>query len=295
MLGTAEANGRIVRLVHGVWIASEALATDPGGLHLQLALAKQMQCSNIIAADHTAALAWGLDLPDDSAVDRPPAFIEPAGPGARHRSEDSGTIRPARLPRGHRVEHPSGLIVTTPARAAVDLAARLRLPEALIVLDSAARMELAARFGSASLRNHYRNPARLAASTAPLAQAAAVAATPSTRTGLVAAVNLTDPRRESALESRSYGHMVGCLPLPELQFPIETPGETFFVDFAWPQFRVVGEADGLVKYQKPEALHAEKLRQEAIENCGWIVVRWTSKEMRNPNAVLQRISRHLHR
>ncbi|MGH8962686.1 MAG: hypothetical protein ACRDWT_16110 [Jatrophihabitantaceae bacterium] len=45
-------------------------------------------------------------------------------------------------------------------------------------------------------------------------------------------------------------------------------------DFYWPEFGVVGEADGRMKYDDRTVLLAEKRRREALEALGLIVVRW---------------------
>jgi very-short-patch-repair endonuclease len=47
----------------------------------------------------------------------------------------------------------------------------------------------------------------------------------------------------------------------------------------WGAQRVIGEADGLAKYDVVGALRAEKLRQERLERLGFTVVRWTWREM----------------
>ncbi|MEK9735947.1 MAG: hypothetical protein VW239_01325, partial [Candidatus Nanopelagicales bacterium] len=60
------------------------------------------------------------------------------------------------------------------------------------------------------------------------------------------------------------------------------------VDFALDN--VIGEADGKVKYQTPEALWAEKTRQIELEGDGFDVVRWTFPEMlSHPADVFRRI------
>ncbi|MGH8963294.1 MAG: hypothetical protein ACRDWT_19230, partial [Jatrophihabitantaceae bacterium] len=45
-------------------------------------------------------------------------------------------------------------------------------------------------------------------------------------------------------------------------------------DFYWPEFGVVGEADGRMQYDDRTVLLAEKRRREALEALGLIVVRW---------------------
>ena len=44
-------------------------------------------------------------------------------------------------------------------------------------------------------------------------------------------------------------------------------------DFLWEAYRVVGEADGKVKYLQDE-LWAEKQRQDDIEDADYEVIRW---------------------
>jgi very-short-patch-repair endonuclease len=79
-------------------------------------------------------------------------------------------------------------------------------------------------------------------------------------------------------------------PLPELQVAIETPLGTAYVDCLWRAQMVVGEADGIQKYDKDSALSNEKLRQEALEQLGYRVVRWGMVTLRtSPMGVLWRI------
>ena len=68
--------------------------------------------------------------------------------------------------------------------------------------------------------------------------------------GLAEAISLADPRAESPLESASRGFLHEAhLPLPELQAWIcGADGRTYRVDFLWRDRRVIGEADGWVKY-----------------------------------------------
>jgi very-short-patch-repair endonuclease len=205
------------------------------------------------------------------------------------------TIAVRDLPPQHRCAHPSGLLVTTPARTAVDVASSCGVPEALITLDSAARLELRTRVGERRLRDAYTSTPLLEASRAPLLDASRFAATLRTRRSLVDVVPLADPRRESANESLSYGHMLlAGLPLPELQTRIVTPEGDAFPDFLWAQAMVIGEADGAVKYTSQEDLVREKRRQEALEQMGFRVVRWMYTDLRQrPSSVMSRIAHAL--
>ncbi len=292
-LRTAVAAGVVVHLTRGVYVAADAVPEDASARHVQLAIAHQLRRPRVIASGHTAALAWELDLGDrQGAAAAPVAFTAPVRPGVRSLRQADVTIAVRPLPAEQRVAHPSGLVVTSLARTAVDLAASAPLPEALVVLDAAARRSLAEVVGQRRVRAHHTRPQSLRDACRPLRQALPAAATQRTRSHLRRVVALADPRRESALESLSFGEMIlHNLPLPAMQVLIRTQIGEVYPDFLWADARVIGEADGMVKYQTPDTLHREKLRQEALEAMGYVVVRWTYREMRrNPGAVMARIA-----
>ena len=291
-LRTALGSGRIVQLVRGVYLSSDAVPADAAARHVQLAIAHQLRRPGLIASHHSACLAWGLDLADPGAAAASPvSFIVPARADVRSLREPGFTIAVRDLPAEHRVAHPSGLLTTSVARAAVDIASTAPVPEALVVLDSAARRTLIEAVGQRGVRAHHTRPAALREACRPLAAAVPVAATQRSRSHLDRVVALADPRRESPLESLSFGSMVlHGLPLPQMQVRIATHLGDVYPDFLWEDARVIGEADGMLKYKSPEDLHREKLRQEALESLGFRVIRWTYRELlRNPGAVMARI------
>lgn len=95
---------------------------------------------------------------------------------------------------------------------------------------------------------------------------------------------------ESALEtvSRVTAYELG-FPEPILQYRMplsaglgEVPDEVY-LDLAWPEFRVAGEADGISKYFRPrfkqsvspeDRLLREKLRDRNIRQQGWTPAHW---------------------
>lgn len=292
MLRWAEQSGGITRLTHGVFVATAAIPSDAAGRHLQLALALQVRNPAAIASHHTAALAWDLDLDDpEGAAAAAPSFIVPAGPGRRSRSREQMSVAVRDLPTQHRTTHPSQLRLTTPERTAVDVAATVGLPEALITLDATLRLGLRSRVGERRLRAAYRRDRLLDEVRAPLLTAAQSAGTRLSRRHLEEVLPLADPRRESANESLSFGHMaLAGLPLPELQVRLSTPTGDVYPDFLWAGHRVIGEADGAVKYRTPEDLVGEKRRQETLEQLGYRVVRWMYSDIRQrPASVMARI------
>jgi very-short-patch-repair endonuclease len=279
-----------------VLIATSAVAPDPVGAHLQRAQALQLTRPRAIASHHTAALAHDIPLPStDAAAASTPAFIEPAGPTARSLDTPRLRLHVRDLPRAHRAQHPSGLLVTTITRTAVDVGAELTLPEVLIPVDGAVRALLIERHGTAGLQPGPVLARRTAALRTELRDAAVIAAPRSADAALLHAIDVTEPLRESPLESLSYGHFrLAGLPEPAFQVPIHTPIGTFFPDFLWREHRVIGEADGLSKYQVPDDLRREKVRQEALEEMGFLVVRWTWPQLTtNPGQVVARIRRAL--
>lgn len=295
-LRVAEESGHVVRVAHGVYIAASAVPDDAVLAHVQRAMAHQMLRPNAIASHNTAALAWGLDLPDPRAAAAGPVeFTVPHDAQARSLARPGLAVAVRRLPPQHRTSHPSGLLVTTHARTAVDVAARLPLPEALIVLDCAAREILTRQVGDSRRRASYTRPAVLADALEPLREAAQDAATPQTRRRLAAGLELVDPRRESALESYSFGKIAEAgLPLPQLQVCIPTPEGNVYPDFLWPTGMVIGEADGREKYKTEKDTYAEKCRQELLESIGYRFVRWGYGQMwGRPAEVLGRMTRVL--
>lgn len=188
-----------------------------------------------------------------------------------------------------------GIPVTSVLHAAIDVvrmgvrpgfrtrAQALPLPEALVVLDAATGMAGAQSHGDAASLLEAMRPRFWHC------------------TGIRSvdeALPFVDPLAESPLESWSRGHMIVFgVPAPLTQQVVTgSDGVDYRVDFCWPGMRVIGEADGLAKYgDSPEQVRAAKrrefARQRALEEAGWIVIRWTWDELaRDPIAVMRRIS-----
>ena len=110
-------------------------------------------------------------------------------------------------------------------------------------------------------------------------------------------IEFADGRAATPLESISrVAFREMGLPAPQLQVTLirdEWGNPKAIVDFYWEQFRVVGEADGLLKYDDEDerlSLRAEKLRQEELEALGFIVVRWGWDDIwRRPEWVAYRL------
>lgn len=174
-----------------------------------------------------------------------------------------------------------GLAVTSLARTAVDLARTLPYDQAVAVADAA---------GAAGA-----DPARLVDA---LDQARRWYGAPQARRVLAFA----DPRSESVGESFSRIRLREAgLPVPDLQLEVfdETGRLLGRSDFAWPEHRTLGEFDGRVKYgrlRRPgesveEAVHREKVREDAFRDHGWQVARWIWDDLARPQIIAERIRR----
>jgi hypothetical protein len=116
------------------------------------------------------------------------------------------------------------------------------------------------------------------------------------------AVALLDPRSESPGESvsRVRLHQDG-VPAPELQRDIYAGNGKFVarVDFYWEEQRTIGEFDGKIKYGrllKPgqsleDAIFAEKVREDALRDLGWQIVRWLWADLYRPGVIRDRVLR----
>ena len=158
-----------------------------------------------------------------------------------------------------------GTAVTTAARTIVDLARTLPFEQALVPADAALRRHLVTREDLVAALERTRGRR----------------GDPQARRALAFA----DPGAESPGETRSRVAIHHArLPPPVIQFPVRTArGRGERVDFAWVGAGVVGEFDGKVKYGRclgqgadpGEVVYREKLREDAIRDAGWRVVRWT--------------------
>ena len=193
--------------------------------------------------------------------------------------------------------------VTSLERTAVELARGRPLHLALVPVDAAIRrlvLEGPVAHGPGSRRYLAANPAAV-----ELARARLSRVTDLMRgwPGVVAAreaVARADPRAESPLESSSRGHMLARnLPCPDVGAAvIGDDGRTYYGDLVWRAERVIGESDGWSKYalggDPMQRLREEKRREDALRRAGWVIVRWTSDELRtDPAAVVLRIARAL--
>ncbi|WP_051399914.1 CarB family protein [Haloechinothrix halophila] len=265
-----------VAVRHGVYVPAStlaAVANDPQRKHalevsaLLLALGR-----GAVGAGPSAAQILGLDTLDEPAE----LAVLVNGRAMRGERRDGYVIRRATLPDEHRTTR-HGVPITTAARTIVDLAREWPLVNAVVATDSTLRT---ARTSLPELHTVLAD----CAGWPGIQHAARV-------------VDLADPDCESALEaiSRVAIHTEG-LPAPRTQAVISDANGPFArVDFLWEHARVIGEADGLAKYESDgrrnvrDIVRAEKRREERLVDAGYEVVRWGWEDARNPQRLAHRL------
>lgn len=177
------------------------------------------------------------------------------------------------LPPSERAER-KGLPVTTLERTAVDCATSMRGRNALVVIDSALRAGadrviieslLRARKGRRGVRR--------------------------ARTVIERANGASEPPGETMAR---WEIVEAGLPQPEAQLAVVTASGRFRLDLAWRDARVAVEFDGFVKYSgafgaPADVVFAEKRRQEALEQVGWLIIRITWEDLDHPERWLARL------
>lgn len=249
---------------------------------------------DVLAAGASAAVVHGLAIPDLDDLDVV-HLVRPDGSGY---GEPSTRRRGSPVPPSDRTIL-DGIAVTTLERTAVELARGQYLPQALIPLDSAARLLVTRETGSTGndLRAWVRDAEMIRFARARLTESL------SHLHGWAGTVRVRDalrwvhPASESPLESRSRGWFIeaGLGPL-DPGSPVDAGSATYWADFCSRERGVLGEADGWSKYGRtPEevrsALAREKKRAAVLEAQGWRLVRWTTADPRT--IVVDRMARAL--
>jgi hypothetical protein len=255
----AVSRGRLHRLQPGMFCATTAWATaDPSSRAVLAgrAVAHARTSSAPYAFSHvTAAALHGWPVPE-ALAEQVWLTVEPGGYTRRERRL---VQQVAPLP-AEDIVVASGLPCTTAARTVADCLRHLPPQDAVVL-------------GDAALRSRTVEPA-------------AVAATLGRRWPRAVAAQhllpLLDGKRESGLESRSAVVMHQYdLPRPQIQVRIVGPDGRVVarVDFAWLEYGVVGEADGLIKYGDARSVAEEKQREARLQALGLVVVRWTARHL----------------
>jgi hypothetical protein len=254
--------GDLVLVRRGVYARADSLASsagDPARLHAFRVAAALLPPGPLASASHeSAAILHGLDLLERPPEGRVTLTRPPHVRGSRASGKDL-KVHAATLPRGHLTKH-YGLPVTSVARTVVDLARTLPFKQGVVVADCAL---------------HARKTTH-----EELASVLAVCTHWPGVDGARRVVDFSDHRSESVLEScaRVTFDEHG-LPPPELQ--VDIGGDDFIgrVDFYWAEYRVIAEADGMLKYEDARRALRQLERDQLLREAGYKVVHFTWRQL----------------
>jgi very-short-patch-repair endonuclease len=185
----------------------------------------------------------------------------------RLRAPKGITIVRSPLPAGD-VMSWAGIPITTIGRTAFDLARRLPLPEAVVCVDAM----LAARLLTAE---HLHESARRRPGWTGLPQLRKV-------------LLLCDAGAESPQESRlRLILLAGGLPRPLTQYEVRTASGLFVarLDLAYPEHKLGVEYEG--DHHRGRGVFQHDLRRlNAVRACGWTVLRFAARDLREPARVV---------
>ena len=261
--------GVLTRVRHGAYFPSAGWAgLDELQRHVVLAQAVAASHKTKVVFSHqTAAAIQGIDMwrPDLSQV-----HVTRLGQGGSGRHEAGIHYHASSLSPADCVEH-DGLLVTAAPRAAMEVAAESDIEAGMVVLDAALRIgvpfsDLARVFDDFRyVRGHNR---------------------------LQLTIRLARPGAGSPGESRSrYFFWRHRIPLPILQYEVRDARGNLLgiVDFYWPEYGVIGEFDGRIKYDKllrpgespADAVVREKWREDRIRaETGCLFFRFGHNDLR---------------
>lgn len=263
--------GTLVRVGPGLFVGPEYRRLSPEQQHVRRARAVASRFADrIVFSHHTAALlhggsTWGIDLRSVHAT------RSDTGRGRRQ----AGVVHHVGTLDDDEVTEVDGLLVTTPARTAWDVAVSQPREQGVVAVDSLLNHGLV---DDDALRDQCRRHAQWTR--------ARHAKTTLTH---------TDGAADSVGESR--GRLLfqeHRLPRPELQLKIfDRDGVLVGIsDFGWPEFRHLAEFDGMVKYGSGLDLAREKAREDAIRRLGWGMTRFIWSQLGGRQRVL--LARELH-
>jgi hypothetical protein len=192
----------------------------------------------------------------------------------------------APVPESELITPDTGPLLISPLRAGLEAASLGTVAQGVVVLDSVVHLGHAEPEGVAERFKRFKGPG-----------AARMQVT----------VRLVRKGAQSAGESLTR-HLCWThhLPEPQLQFEVRDEHGNLIgrTDFAWPEYGLLGEFDGLKKYGRllkegetaEEAVVREKSREDRLrERTGWLMIRIIWAELMRPTATAARFREQLQR
>jgi Protein of unknown function (DUF559) len=254
--------GRWTRVLRGAYVA----AGQPVDLEIRATAVGRLLPPPAVVADRTVLWLCGLDV-----LSRPDDLVEAV------------VARGSVVPRRHDVRVREALLLPSdvgrirevpalrPARATADLMRRLPLATAVVIADAVQHAGLVT--GGDVQRE--------------LARSRGLRGVCSARSAL----ELSDPRAESPPESRVrlVLRLGGLDPVPQYDV-LDAEGRWIArVDLAFPERRVAVEYDGREVHLRDDVFVRDRQRQNALLRAGWLVLRYTAPDLRQPQRVLAEV------
>jgi hypothetical protein len=281
MLQAMFRRGLWVRLRHGVYADAQALTdADPLAVHrMHVAAAIAAADEPAFAVGPSAAVLHGLPLPY-----RVPDAVHVV-------RESRQDLRSLSRPSRHRLQIPP-MALTAHAIGPDEATMVDGVPSVTSQLAAITTAPSVGFFRKVGLFDAVMWQGRVSAAEL----AAAVDGWPrlGQRSAVLDAVARARPGAQTYLETYSRLVLMGQgIPEPLLQVAFhDAEGLIGFVDMWWPGLRVVGEADGAVKYESRQVLIDEKRREDRLRALGLPVVRWMISDIaERPQHVAEAIRR----
>lgn len=266
------AAGTATRLRRGVYASSDVWrALDDRRRYLmRMRAVVDTRSGDAVFGFESAAAVWGLPV-----IGRWPETVHVFAADGRARTSRNGVVwHKARL-RDEDVVELDGVFVTSLTRTLLDLARASSFMSGVTTLD-AGLARTALETGNAAEAETLR-----ATLLDRLDELGSARGTRRAREAIEFSSHLSGSPGESA--SRVTIHLCR-FPAPMLQFPVvDRNGTLWHADFGWPQFRLLGEFDGHVKYTRAtytgertieEIVWAEKKREDLMRGQGYGMARW---------------------
>jgi Protein of unknown function (DUF559) len=212
---------------------------------------------DMVASHHSAAILHGLALHPGT-----PGLVvltKPLGRRSNRLKSEGLIVHAAELPAGHTTKQ-FDIPVTTVARTVVDVARNSPFMSGVVTAD-------------------YALHADGVTTEALFAVCDSCERWPGIRTAR-RVIEFSDARAESVLEScarvifAEHG-----LERPALQVTFHGDDFAYTVDFYWPRYNVIAEADGRVKYENPGRAIEQLKRDQKLRDLGKKVVHFTWPEL----------------
>ncbi|MEU1843667.1 type IV toxin-antitoxin system AbiEi family antitoxin domain-containing protein [Micromonospora sediminicola] len=267
-------SGRWIRLSRGYYLPM----ADPPAAALRRTRIRATVASlgpGAVAVLDTAAELHGIGGLQSAATIH--VSVPTARPHVHRRTEPGLELHQLRLDAAE-VCRVDGVPTTCPARTVTDLILRVNRYAAVSVLDSVLNRGL------------------LSEADLPM-----VLAGVARRRGAVAARGYlaeADGRAQSPLETRTRLRCVdGGVPPDALQLQVrDDDGHLLGIgDIAWRGARLIAEADGRVPHLTPDAVFADRFRQNRLVNAGWRILRFTWADTLRPDYIPATVRQALRR